>query len=96
MRTGLLTGALRRLFRGEHVYVGGSCGIASARVAALREARYDLTAREFAGSYSAERGVGPSNAAFYRRTTDAATRDWAAALHRHFDPAALMGNVRLD
>jgi FAD/FMN-containing dehydrogenase len=65
-------------------------------IAALREAIYDLTVREFAGSYSAEHGVGPSNAAFYRRYADAATRDWAAALHRHFDPAGQLGNVRLD
>ncbi|WP_457355452.1 FAD-binding oxidoreductase [Roseateles sp. P5_D6] len=69
---------------------------AEGRIAALREAIYDLTVREFGGSYSAEHGVGPSNSAFYHRYTDAATLDWAAALHRHFDPARLLGNVRLD
>jgi len=61
----------------------------------MRSAIYDLTVNEFSGSYSAEHGIGPTNAAFYRRYADEPTVSLARALNEHFDPHHLLGNVRL-
>lgn len=62
----------------------------------LRDTVYDTTVREFGGSFSAEHGVGPYNQRWYQRYLDHSTRDWARMLHGHFDPAGVIGNVRLD
>lgn len=67
-----------------------------AAIQTLRTAVYDAVVREFDGSFSAEHGIGPSNQAYHRRFTDLPTRALAGALHRHLDPAARLGNVRLD
>lgn len=66
------------------------------RIQMLRDDIYDLTVLEFEGSFSAEHGVGPSNSKWYQRYLDSATKDWAHLLHGHFDPAARLGNIRLD
>lgn len=65
-------------------------------IQALRAAVYDAVVREFDGSFGAEHGIGPYNQAYHRRFTDLPTRALAGALHRHLDPAARLGNVRLD
>ena len=65
-------------------------------IQALRSAVYETVVREFDGSFSAEHGIGPYNQACHRRFTDLPTRALAGALHRHLDPAARLGNVRLD
>jgi len=56
---------------------------------------YDLAVREFAGSYSAEHGVGPHNQAFFDAYTGPARKAAGAALKAHFDPQGLLGTVRL-
>jgi FAD/FMN-containing dehydrogenase len=63
---------------------------------ALRGAIYDEVVRGFGGSFSAEHGVGPSNQQWHHRYAEPRLREWAGVLHRHFDPAGRLGNVRLD
>lgn len=65
-------------------------------VRALRDAVYALTVKEFAGSFSAEHGIGPSNQRWYAEYTEPARLELAAAFHKHFDSASRLGNVRLD
>lgn len=64
--------------------------------AALRDLVYDLCVRDFAGSFSAEHGVGPHNQAFYDRYVPQPVRAAAGALRQHFDPQRRLGTVRLD
>ncbi|QEL54791.1 FAD-binding oxidoreductase [Chromobacterium paludis] len=66
-----------------------------AKLAMLKSALYRLTA-EHGGSFSAEHGVGPLNAAFYRKFTGAAAQGLAARLQRLLDPAAALGRHRYD
>lgn len=68
----------------------------AAQRAALRDLVYDLCVRDFAGSFSAEHGVGPHNQAFYDRYVPATVRAAAGALRQHFDPRRRLGTVRLD
>jgi FAD/FMN-containing dehydrogenase len=53
-------------------------------VPAIQEAVYDLCVRDFAGSYSAEHGVGPHNRSFQERYELPAVRAARLALARHF------------
>jgi len=56
---------------------------------------YDIAVREFAGSYSAEHGVGPHNQASFDAYTSRAQKAAGAALKAAFDPAGMLGTVRL-
>lgn len=65
-------------------------------IGALRESLYALTVNCFAGSFSAEHGIGPYNQRWYAKYTEPAKLELAAALHHHFDATRRLGNVRLD
>lgn len=62
-------------------------------VEALRTAIYDLAVRHFGGSFSAEHGVGPYNAAFYRLYTPQAVLSHMAALQAQLDPRKTLGRT---
>ena len=81
---------------GVHLNMVVPNGHDAEQIQMLRDDIYDLTVLEFEGSFSAEHGVGPSNSKWYQRYLDSATKDWAHLLHGHFDPAARLGNIRLD
>lgn len=68
---------------------------ASEVVAALQPRIYDLAVRDFAGSYSAEHGVGPHNQRYYDLYTDGAVKALCRVLGAACDPAGLLGTVRL-
>ncbi len=65
----------------------------AAVVQALRERIYALVVQQFAGSYSAEHGIGPHNIAYYQRYTAPAARRLAQGLRRLVDPQQLCGAV---
>jgi FAD/FMN-containing dehydrogenase len=65
------------------------------RIAALRSAVYDEVVDGFAGSFSAEHGVGPSNQGFYDRYTEPELRNVCGVLQQALDPARRIGRVRL-
>lgn len=56
---------------------------------------YDLAVNRFAGSYSAEHGVGPYNQAFYDLYTPDAVKAVCRAIKQHLDPRNLLGMTRL-
>lgn len=62
----------------------------------LQELVYEVVVRDFAGSYSAEHGVGPHNQRFYDLYTPAPLKAAARALKSHFDPERRLGRVHLD
>jgi len=62
----------------------------------LQSRIYDLAVRDFAGSYSAEHGVGPHNQRFYEAYTLPAVRSVARVLKAHLDPQRILGTTRLD
>jgi FAD/FMN-containing dehydrogenase len=64
-------------------------------VAALQPRIYELAVRDFAGSYSAEHGVGPHNQKYYDLYTDPAVKDLCRLLGGHCDPERRLGTVRL-
>lgn len=61
----------------------------------VRLALYDLVIRDFAGTFSAEHGVGPHNQEFYDRYTPETQRALSKALKTLFDTQNLIGNIRL-
>lgn len=61
----------------------------------LQDRIYDLAVRDFAGSYSAEHGVGPHNQRFYDRYTDPMVKELCRLLGDHCDPRRGLGTVRL-
>ncbi|MBL9076593.1 MAG: FAD-binding oxidoreductase [Planctomycetes bacterium] len=67
----------------------------AALVRTLQSRIYDLAVRDFAGSYSAEHGIGPHNQAFYDRYTDANVKALCRVLGGFCDPAGRLGTVRL-
>ena len=64
-------------------------------VPALQSRIYDLAVRGFAGSYSAEHGVGPHNQRFYEAYTPAFAKAVNAALKAHLDPDGILGTTTL-
>lgn len=66
-----------------------------AQIDALREALYEAVVVRFAGSFSAEHGVGPYNQRFYDRFTEAPLRGLCTVLQQALDPGRQLGNVRL-
>lgn len=67
-----------------------------AAVEQLRDAVYALTVSQFEGSYSAEHGIGPSNAACYERFASPPMRELARVLSNFFDPMGCLGNAKLS
>jgi FAD/FMN-containing dehydrogenase len=66
----------------------------AALVQELQSRIYDLAVRDFAGSYSAEHGVGPHNQAYYDRYTDPQVKALCRVLGDFCDPAGRLGTVR--
>lgn len=62
----------------------------------LQSRIYDLAVKEFAGSYSAEHGVGPHNQRFYEAYTPIPVRALSGAIKSHLDPLRIMGTTHLD
>ena len=80
---------------GVHLNIVVPPGTTQGAIDQLREAVYDLGVLRFEGSYSAEHGIGPYNASFYRRHATMQTRQVAALLKCRLDPGGLLGNVDL-
>jgi FAD/FMN-containing dehydrogenase len=57
---------------------------------------YELAVRGFAGSFSAEHGVGPHNQRFYDAYTSEPVKGVNHALRLRLDPKGLLGTTRLD
>ncbi len=57
---------------------------------------YELAVRGFAGSFSAEHGVGPHNQRFYDAYTAEPVKGVNHALRLRLDPKGLLGTTRLD
>jgi FAD/FMN-containing dehydrogenase len=57
---------------------------------------YELAVRGFAGSFSAEHGVGPHNQRFYDAYTSEPVKGVNHALKLRLDPKALLGTTHLD
>lgn len=64
-----------------------------AQVQALRDRIYAMVVQDFAGSYSAEHGIGPHNLAYYQQYTPAPVRQLAQGLRQLMDPEQLCGTV---
>ena len=64
-----------------------------ARIVTLRSAIYQMV-REHGGSFSAEHGVGPLNAPYYRKYTAPKIRQISATLQQLMDPQAVLGRYR--
>ena len=60
-----------------------------------REVVLGLVVDRFGGSFSAEHGVGPTNADWWRRTTSAGTRSLLAAVAERADPLGILGHPGL-
>ena len=58
-------------------------------LAALRDMIFTAVVEKYGGSFSAEHGIGPANAAFYRRFTAAGVRQLAGAIQRIAAPAPI-------
>lgn len=67
-----------------------------AKAQAAREAIYELLVRSYGGSFSAEHGIGPANQAYYHRYVPQEAQEAASQLKALFDPAGILGNIRLD
>ena len=80
---------------GVHLNVVVPIDAEPASIERLRDAIYDLTVSRFDGSYSAEHGVGPYNAAYYDRFTNPLTRKLARVLKGFLDPDERLGNTHL-
>jgi FAD/FMN-containing dehydrogenase len=67
-----------------------------ALVVQLQDAIYELAVKGFAGSYSAEHGVGPHNQKYYDRYTDPTVKALCRVLGDFCDPGDLLSTVRLE
>ena len=63
--------------------------------AELQDKIYAVAVREFAGSYSAEHGVGPHNQRFYDRYANETVKQLSAVIGNFCDPDRRLGTVRL-
>lgn len=61
----------------------------------LQDKIYAIAVREFAGSYSAEHGVGPHNQRFYDRYADPGVKRLSAVIGAFCDPQNRLGTVSL-
>jgi FAD/FMN-containing dehydrogenase len=80
---------------GIHLNLVVPDGTADERIASLRSAVYDEVVYGFAGSFSAEHGVGPYNQVFYDRYSEPPLRAVCDALQQALDPEHRLGRVRL-
>lgn len=64
-----------------------------ARIVGLRSAIYQLV-REHGGSFSAEHGIGPLNAPYYRKYTAPKAKQISEAMQHLMDPQAVLGRYR--
>lgn len=62
-----------------------------AQVQNLRDALYAMVVNDFAGSFSAEHGVGPYNLAYYQKYASATAQKIAGQWQLQFDPQRLLG-----
>ena len=62
----------------------------------LQSRIYELCVHQFAGSYSAEHGVGPHNQRFYNQFTPEPVRLMCRQLKQLLDPKRRLGTVELD
>jgi FAD/FMN-containing dehydrogenase len=62
-------------------------------VSRVRELVYDCVVRQYGGSFSAEHGVGPHNASYYKRYASEAERQLARSLKGLLDPRGILGTV---
>jgi len=69
---------------------------ALALVEDLQKRIYAIAVEDYAGSYSAEHGVGPHNQASYDRYTPEPVRGLARAIKQVADPAGILSRVRLE
>jgi D-lactate dehydrogenase (cytochrome) len=51
--------------------------------------------REFGGSFSAEHGIGPTNADWWRATVPSGARELTSGLKALFDPDGVLGHPGL-
>ena len=61
----------------------------------IQDQVYRMTVEGFAGSFSAEHGIGPHNQHCFDAFTPAPVKAVGAALRAHFDPQGLLGTARL-
>jgi len=61
----------------------------------IQDQVYRMTVEDFAGSFSAEHGIGPHNQHCFDAFTPAPVKAAGAALRAHFDPQGLLGTARL-
>jgi FAD/FMN-containing dehydrogenase len=81
---------------GDHfnlVWPNGSGQFDAAVGETVRQLVYDRVVRKYAGSFSAEHGVGPHNIAYYKRYASPAERMLAGRLKRLCDPKGILGAV---
>lgn len=80
---------------GVHCNVVLPDGAGAEEVAAVRELVLGLAVREFGGSFSAEHGIGPVNADWWRATVPPATRALVEGMKQLFDPLGVLGHPGL-
>jgi FAD/FMN-containing dehydrogenase len=56
---------------------------------AIRTQVFEIVVKEFGGAFSAEHGVGPRNAAYYRRFTGSTALRLSASIQRALAPARI-------
>lgn len=65
------------------------------RITRLRDAVYALVVDRLGGSFSAEHGIGPVNATWWRRATPPLEQAALAAVRRELDPLGILGHPGL-
>lgn len=76
---------------GTHLQLVYPSDLAPREEEEARRLVYDLVVRDFAGSFSAEHGLGPFNAAFYERYIPESERQLERRLKVAFDPHGVWG-----
>lgn len=74
----------------------GNGALSDEAIVQLRTTVLDMVVQKFAGSFSAEHGIGPYNRAYYEKYTPKAVRKVAGAIERVLMPEILCGNVHFD
>lgn len=74
----------------------GPLALSEDEVAALRTALLDVVVERYAGSFSAEHGIGPYNRQYYQRYTAAPVRALSGQLQHTLMPALRWRNVHFD
>jgi FAD/FMN-containing dehydrogenase len=66
-----------------------------AQIRDIRTTLYDLVVQRYAGSFSAEHGIGPYNQDFYDRYTPVFQKGLIGVIKKTLDPLSLLGRARL-